>query len=224
MPDTSARIKIEAVREMGGRIDLINTQMKSRAERVAELALEHPEAYVASAYDDPHVIEGNATLGTELAALLPGGPTILAPVGGGGLTAGIIRGLRASGSNMPVWAVEPEIANDAAQSLRTGRIVANQSEPQTIADGVRTISLGVRNWEILRHELAGIIEVSEAQIVESVRLLFHLAHLKVEPTGALGIAGLLAKPDFLAGETVCCVVTGGNVDPELFLRLVAAHD
>ena len=101
------------------------------------------------------------------------------------------------------------------------RLLANEAEPTTIADGVRTLSLGERNWAILRDGLEGIVEVSEQQITESVRLLFAQANLKVEPTGALGIAALLAAPKLFHGQAVCCVASGGNVDTELFRDILA---
>lgn len=221
MPDTSAQVKVEAVREFGGRIDFIDTRLKSRKARVAELARECPEAYLASAFDDSLVIEGNATLGVELAAVRPEFDLIIAPVGGGGLTSGLITGLRAAGSRSRVVGVEPLLANDAARSLRAGRLIANETEPPTLADGVRTLSLGQHNWSVLRDGLAGIVEVSEECIVQGVRLLFHLANLKAEPTGALGIAALLTAPERFQGRSVCCVVSGGNVDAELFRELLA---
>jgi threonine dehydratase len=221
MPNTSAKIKVDAVREFGGDVELIDVMQTTRAARVRELAALHGDAYVASPYDDPLVIEGNATLGAELAASGKSFDFIIAPVGGGGLTSGIIQGLNASGSPVRVYGAEPELANDAARSLRAGRLLANQTEPTTIADGVRTLSMGQRNWAILREGLAGIVEVSEEQIKESVRLLFTLANLKVEPTGALGIAALLAAPELFQGKSVCCIASGGNVDPDLFRSLLA---
>ena len=187
---------------------------------MAELAKKYPDAYVASAYDDPLVIEGNATLGKELAELQGEVDTVLAAVGGGGLTSGIITGLRASRSNLPVIGVEPLIANDAARSLRAGKIIANDSEPQTIADGVRTPSLGHHNWKILKDGLARIIEVSENSIPEAVRLLFNFANLKAEPTGALGISGILTELGAFNGKSVCCVISGANVDSELFQAML----
>ena len=220
-PNTSAKTKVEAVREFGGEVELIDVMRITRAARLRELAALHGDACVASPYDDPLVIEGNATLGDELASSGKSFDFIIAPVGGGGLTSGIIRGLRARGCPVRVYGAEPELANDAARSLRSGRLLANESEPQTIADGVRTLSLGQLNWAILREGLEGIIEVSEEQIKESVRLLFALANLKVEPTGALGIAALLAAPKLFSGKTVCCVASGGNVDPELFRNILA---
>ena len=220
MPITSAKTKVEAVREFGGEVDLIDVTRITRAARVRELAALQGDAYVASPYDDPLVIEGNATLGEELAASGKSFDFIIAPVGGGGLTSGIIRGLRACGCPVRVYGAEPDLANDAARSLRSGRLLSNESEPPTIADGVRTMSLGQHNWAILRDGLEGIVEVSEVQIGESVRLLFALANLKVEPTGALGIAALLAAPERFRGQAVCCVASGGNVDPELFRQIL----
>jgi threonine dehydratase len=225
MPDTSAAVKIDAVREYGGQVELVDVRAKSRAARVAELAADHPEAYLASAYDDPLVIEGNSTLGLEL-GLCDNTKTrfdfVVAPVGGGGLTSGIIQGLRLIGSAAPVIGAEPLLANDAARSLQAGHIVANESEPQTIADGARTLSLGRHNWEILKDGLARIIEVPEENIAEAVRLLFTLANLKAEPTGALSLAAVLTAPDAFRHRTICCVISGGNVDPEVYRRILIA--
>jgi threonine dehydratase len=221
MPANSAQVKIDAVREYGGAVDLVDVKTKARAERVSELASANPDAYVASAYDDPLVIEGNASLGRELAAIARDIDFIVAPVGGGGLTSGIIQGLGASGSKVRVIGAEPLIANDAARSLSAGHIVANESEPQTIADGARTLSIGRHNWEVLRQGLHRIVEVPEKDIREGVRLLFALANLKCEPTGALAVGALIAEPGRFAGKAVCCVVSGGNVDAAVYRSILA---
>ena len=221
MPATSAQVKVDAVREHGGIIDLIDVKMIGRAARVAELSNENPGAYVASAYDDLLVIEGNASLGAELAAFEHEFDFVVAPVGGGGLTSGIIQGIRASGKQIRVVGAEPLLANDAARSLEAGRIVANEAEPQTIADGARTVSVGRHNWAVLKEGLSKIIEVPEESIKEAVRLLFSLANLKAEPTGALGIGALLTAPDMFRDTRVCCVVSGGNVDPEVYSNILA---
>jgi threonine dehydratase len=221
MPATSAQVKIDAVREYGGAVDLIDVREKSRAERVAELAKQNPDAYIASAYDDPLVIEGNASLGVELAALDREFDFVIAPIGGGGLTSGLITGLGASGSAARVVAAEPLIANDAARSLRAGHIVVNETEPPTIADGARTPSVGIHNWAILKSGLSAIVEVPEDNIAEGVRLLFGLANLKSEPTGALAIGALLTEPERFRGCRVCCVISGGNVDAEVYRAILA---
>ena len=220
MPSNSAQVKVDAVRGYGGKVELVDVTVKSRWERVWELAREHPEAYVASPYDDPFVIEGNSTLGRELAALDDDFDSVVVPVGGGGLSSGIVVGLREAGKSVPVIGAEPLLANDAARSMREGRIVSNESEPQTIADGARTLCLGDRNWEILKTGLQKVVEVPEEKIAEGLRMLFSLANLKVEPTGALATGAMLAEPETFSGRTVCCVVSGGNVDPQVYARLL----
>jgi threonine dehydratase len=220
MPTTSAKVKIDAVREYGAEVELVDVGAKSRAERVAELSKQHPRAYVASAYDDPHVILGNSSLGEELSELKPVPEIVVVPIGGGGLSSGVITGIERARKRIQVIGAEPLLGNDAARSLKAGKIVKNESEPQTIADGARTISLGKRNWEILKRGLKGIVEVPEEQIGEAVRLLFGLANLKVEPTGALSVAAVMTSPSLFRDRLVCCVISGGNVDPAVYAQLI----
>jgi threonine dehydratase len=220
MPANSVMVKVDAVREYGGIVDLVDVRKKSRAQRVSELAAENPDAYVASAYDDPLVIEGNASLGRELVKS-SSFDVIVAPVGGGGLTSGIVAAVRACGQAIEVVGAEPLMANDAARSLRAGHVVVNEIEPQTIADGARTVSVGRHNWEILKDGIASIVEVPEERILEAVRTLFYLVNLKAEPTGALSIAALLTVPELFRGRSVCCVISGGNVDPALYADILA---
>jgi threonine dehydratase len=220
MPVTSAKVKVEAVREYGGNVDLVDVRVKSRVERVSELAEQHPEAYVASAYDDPLVIEGNASLGMEIGALDRQLEMVVVPVGGGGLISGVITGLNQSRKKIEVVGAEPLLGNDAARSLRAGKIVANESEPQTIADGARTVSLGKHDWEIMKNNLSTIVEVPEEKIAEAAQLLFEFANLKVEPTGALSVAAVLTQPELFRGRSVCCVISGGNVDPAVYTSML----
>ncbi|MCS6775763.1 MAG: pyridoxal-phosphate dependent enzyme, partial [Chthonomonadaceae bacterium] len=221
MPDTSARVKVEAVREYGATVEPVDVRVMSRAARVEELARRFPEAFVASAYDDPFVIAGNASLGLELADVAGRLDAVIAPVGGGGLTSGLITGLCAAGQGLAVFGAEPAMANDAARSLRAGQLIRNDQEPQTIADGARNIGVGVRNWEILRRGIRAIVEVPEEAIREAVRLLFTGANLKAEPTGALAVGALLAAPERFRDHRVCCVISGGNVDPSVYCEILA---
>jgi len=220
MPANSARVKVDAVLSYGGRVDLVDTAKVKRAARVAQLAAEHPDAYVASAYDDPYVIAGNSSLGDELAMLATPPDVAIAPIGGGGLTAGLVQAAQRARHAMQVVGAEPLMANDAARSLRAGHIVYNDVEPQTIADGTRTLSVGQHNWAILKDGIHSIVEVPEDAIREGVRLLFSLANLKAEPTGALGIGALLTAPESFRDRRVCCVVTGGNVDPAVYAAII----
>lgn len=218
MPDNSARVKVEAVRNYGAVVDLVDTKKISREERVLQLLLEFPTAYKASAYDDPLVIEGNSTLGDELSQ--KDFDFVIVPVGGGGLISGISKGLCKNGSNTELIGAEPLMANDAARSLKAGEIIKNEHEPQTIADGARTVSLGKHNWEIIKNGVAEISEVSEEKIKEAVRLYFNLANLKCEPTGALSLGAVLENPEKFAKKKVCCVVSGGNVDAEIYRQIL----
>ena len=221
MPSMAARVKIDAVREYGAEVDLTDVRIKGRNERLAELASEKPEAYVASPYDDRLVIEGNASLGREICALNRQIDCVVVPVGGGGLSSGIITGIKQSEKDIRVIGAEPLLSNDAARSLKAGHIVKNEGEALTLADGARTISLGQLNWEILKESMAGIIEVPEEKIRAAVQMLFSLANLKCEPTGALSLGAVLTKPENFAGRSVCCVVSGGNVDTEIYRSILA---
>ncbi len=221
MPSTSARVKVDAVKNFGGIAELTDVKVKSRRARLEELIKEHPDAYVASAYNDKHVIEGNASLGREICGLSQEIDFVLAPVGGGGLTSGIIEGIKQCGKKIKVIGAEPAMANDASRSLAAGHIVANDQEPQTIADGARVLSIGNLNWAILKDGIERIIEVPEDNIKNALKLLFDLANLKCEPTGALSVGALLSDPDFFHGKTVCCVISGGNVDPSTYKELIS---
>ncbi len=219
MPATSAKVKVEAVKNYGATVDLIDTKKVGREERVLQLMAEFPDAYKASAYDDPLVIEGNSTLGDELST--ENFDVIIVPVGGGGLISGISKGLCKNGSMANLIGAEPQMANDAAKSLKAGKIVKNEFEPQTLADGARTISLGTHNWEIIKNGVSEIIEVSEEKIKESLRLFFGLANLKVEPTGALSLGAILENPEKFKDQKICAVVSGGNVDAEIYRQIIA---
>lgn len=220
MPATSAKVKIEGVRSFGATVDLVDTNKIGRAARVAQLMEANEGAYRASAYDDLLVIEGNATLGDEIAENRKQFDFIISPVGGGGLVSGIIKGLSRHGNNTPVLGAEPQMSNDAARSLREGKIINNEFEPQTIADGARTLSLGGHNWAIIKTGVKEIIEVSEENIKEAVKVLFTIGNLKVEPTGALTLGALLENKEKFAGKKICLIVSGGNVDVEVYKTIL----
>ncbi len=219
MPSTSARVKIEAVQAYGGIVDLIDIQHVSRAERVAHLLREQPDAFQAQAYDDYRVVVGNSTLGKDIFRS-DTFDVVIAPVGGGGLSSGIIVARDYVQAQTEVIGAEPLLGNDAARSLKSGHLIHNEQEPQTIADGARTVSLGKLNWEIIQHGMSAIIEVPEDLIMQAVRHYFRYANLKVEPTGALSLAALFAQPERFAGKRVCCIVSGANVDPAAYARIL----
>ncbi len=218
MPDNSAKVKVDAVRNYGATVDLVDTARVGRLERVTQLAEQMPHAYIASAYDDEYVIEGNASLGVELAD--KGFDVVITAVGGGGLISGLITGFRRLGKHTEIWGAEPQLGNDASRSLKAGRLIANETEPITIADGARTLSLGKLNWEIIRNSAAGIVEVPDDAIIDALKLYFLLVNLKCEPTGALSLGAILEDKERFAGKKICLVVSGGNVDAAVYSRLI----
>ena len=218
MPETSAKVKIDAVLGFGATVDLIDTNVIGRNERVEQLAREMPDAYFASAYDDRYVIAGNSTLGDELA--VEDFDVVISPVGGGGLISGIVTGLKRHMLPTVVLGSEPAQANDAARSLKAGELIPNEKEPMTIADGARTISLGNLNWPIIKENVPEIIEVSDERIIEAVRLYFGLVNLKCEPTGAISLGAVLENTSKFEGRRICLIVSGGNVDPAVYRDLI----
>lgn len=229
MPAQSAAVKIDAVRGHGATVDLIDTARITRQARVAELAAADPAAQVLSPYDDPYVIAGNSSLGAEIfadraaevEAALGGPPNqVVVPVGGGGLASGWVVARNRLAPGCAVVGAEPLLCNDAARSLRAGSLQRNDREGDTLCDGARTLSLGQRNYALLREGLAGIVEVADEQVAAAVRLLFGACNLKAEPTGALAVAAVLTDPARFAGRRVVCVVSGGNVDAALYASLL----
>ncbi|QYO63467.1 threonine/serine dehydratase [Leptolyngbya sp. 7M] len=218
MPDTSAQVKINAVRGFGATVDLIDTKTVGRNERVAELAAQMPHAYHASAYDDQFVIDGNSTLGYELAGREF--DVVIVPVGGGGLISGIINGLNHNKDNAAVYGAEPLLGNDATRSFRAGRLIPNEIEPMTIADGARTISLGNLNWPIISKGVKDMLEVPDETIAAALRMYYDLANLKCEPTGAVSLGAVLENKELFEGKKICVVVSGGNVDAEVYAKLI----
>ncbi len=224
MPSTSSKSKQNAIRAYGGHIELLDVSTKSRQERIAEVRAEHPEAFYAPPYDHYRVVAGNSTLGREIIERLhtPDRPLdyIVCPIGGGGLISGIIVARDILAPDLEVIGAEPLLGNDAARSLREGHLVSLDAEPMTIADGTRTLSVGNLNWEIIRDGLKRIIEVPEDRIAEGLRTLYAYANLKVEPTGALSVGAVLTQPNIFKGKRICLVISGGNVDPDTYVRVL----
>ncbi|MBX3136219.1 pyridoxal-phosphate dependent enzyme [Candidatus Obscuribacterales bacterium] len=222
MPETSTKSKIEAVEGFGGEIRLVDVGVKSRGEWLLDVLIElGTEVESVSPYDDERVIEGNSTLADELVNYKDDFDSVIVPIGGGGLSAGLIEGFKRNGVDVKVFGAEPKLGNDAAQSLAKGEIVSNEKEPATIADGARTLSVGKHNFPILKSGLTEILEVEEDEIVAAMRLLFMQANLKCEPTGALSLAALMANKERFEHKKPLVIVSGGNVDAAQYAKLIA---
>ena len=224
VPRGAPRIKVDRIRAMGARV--MTVPPAERLSTVEDLVERELPAFVPP-FDDARVIAGQGTVGLEILEQSPEVATVVVPVGGGGLASGVATALRAVGPHrVRVVGVEPELAADAAQSLREGRMVTWEPERthRTMADGVRTC-LSEFTFAHLASRLDEIVTVTEDEIAHAVGALAHGSRLVVEPSGALTAAALLSgRVDTVPGrpEATVAVVSGGNVDPALFARLVGA--
>jgi len=217
MPTTSAQVKIDAVRSHDAEVIFVDTAIQTRADKVKEIAEHHPDYHIASAYDCEWVIDGNSSLGEEIHQHVSTPDLILVPVGGGGLISGIAEAFERNQNTVRLWGAEPEMADDAARSLEVGRRLFNEGEPQTLADGARTRSVGARNWIRIQRRVSNILRVSEASICKAMRLLDSVG-IEVEPTGALTLGALLEHD--VNSEEVVLVISGKNVDSTLYDSII----
>ena len=217
MPDNSAEVKVHAVRSFGATADLINVREVSRTERLAQLANERPDAYLASAFDDQLVIDGNATLGDELAEL--GFDSVIVPVGGGGLSSGLIQSFARKGVATEVFGAEPLMANDAADPA-CGR--TDRQRDGTSDDRRRNTYFIAGAPELAHPERRGRgyyrgYRRTHRRGVEAV-LRFRQPEMRTDRRPSL--AAMLEQPERFEGKKVCLVVSGGNVDPALYAQLL----
>jgi threonine dehydratase len=173
-------------------------------------------------YNDEKIIAGQGTLGLEILEDLPEVELVLTPVGGGGMISGVAAAIKLSKPSVTVIGVEPELAADAAASLKEGRIVSFPAEQvtQTIADGLRTQSIGPINLEHMRAYVDDIITVSESEIQEAMRRLAAHPKTVAEPSGAVAVAGFLFRGRQLPRKQFnVAVISGGNIEPTMLDEL-----
>lgn len=220
MPDLAPPHKIVAVRRLGAEVVLVPPAQ--RAERAAALASERGLQQVPP-FDHPDVIAGQGTVGLEIVAD-QAVDVVLVPVGGGGLASGVATAVTALAPRAAVIGVEPELAADARDSLAAGELRAWPAELtyRTVADGLRT-QLSELTWAHLRTRLAGMVTVSEDEILETAGVLLRESRLVVEPSGAVATAAFRHRAAELPGGRTVAVVSGGNADPALLARLCGAQ-
>jgi len=228
MPSDAPAVKRARVEADGAEIVTVGVESGAREAMAARLVAERGLVLVPP-YDDDRIIAGQGTCGLEIAEEVQDLAIVLVPIGGGGLASGVAAAVKALQPRARVVGVEPELAADAAQSLREGRIVRwdGALTARTIADGTRTQSIGSRPFDHLSRLLDGIVTVSEAEIAGAVRLAAEESRLVIEPSGALSIAAARyrARDLGLAGlsmGTVVAIVSGGNVDPVRYRDLLAS--
>jgi threonine dehydratase len=219
MPEDAPSSKLEATRGYGGRVVLYDRYRENR-ETIARRLAEETGATVIPPYDHPQVIAGQGTAAVELFEEVGRLDSLFVCLGGGGLLAGSALAARALSPGCKVYGVEPAAGNDGQQSFRSGSIVRIEV-PKTIADGAQTQALGEYTFEIIRREVTDILAVSDAELIECMRIFAERLKLVVEPTGCLSFAGARARGAELRGERVGVIVSGGNVDAARYGALLA---
>src|SRR6202795_3000247 len=221
MPGNAPAIKREATAALGAEIVFVGPGSAERQLKAEELAAQHGYVIVPP-YNDEQIIAGQGTVGLEILEDLPEVETVLAPVGGGGLISGVAAAIKLTNPEIKVIGVEPELAGDARASLQAGKIVQFPASDvsQTIADGLRTQSIGPINFEHIRRYVDDIVSVIEKEIREAVRLLAENPSTVAEPSGAVAVAGFLFHRDQLPKTKVnVAIISGGNIDPRMLEEL-----
>lgn len=219
MPSNAPPNKKEAVAGYGAQITYCEPTQAAREATCAEL-LRKTGATLVHPYDDHAVIAGQGTAALELLEEVPQLDAILAPVGGGGLLSGTAITAKSIYPNIRVIGCEPALADDAAASLREGRIVPARP-PLTIADGLRT-SLGPKTFPIIRELVEAIVLVEETEIVQALRTILERMKIVVEPSSAVPLAALLHRPLGLVGKRVGIILSGGNLDVSRVFDAISA--
>jgi threonine dehydratase len=224
MPRTAPQIKLEATQALGAEIVLVGPASNERIARAEEL--EHERGLVpVPPYNDEKIIAGQGSIGLEILEDLPDVEVVLVPVGGGGLISGIATAIKQSKPQTKIIGVEPEVAADAQASLRTGTIqsVSGESASRTLADGLRSQSIGPINFEHIRRYVDDIITVNEDEIRQAMKHLLFFGRIVAEPSGAVTTAAaLFHAAEIPASEKTVAVVSGGNVEPQLLSGILNA--
>ena len=210
VPHDASPVKLAAIRASGAELVTCEPGLAPRETALAEVVA-RTGAAVVHPFDDARVIAGQGTAAMELLADEPHLEVLTAPVGGGGLLAGSALAARGMSPSCRVVGAEPEVADDAARSFHGGTRVGMPGSPPTIADGLRG-SIGLRPYAIFRRCVDDVVTVSEAAIVEAMRIALEDLRLLVEPSSAVPIAALLAGRIGGPGQRVGVIVSGGNVD------------
>ena len=221
MPNNAPRNKLEATVALGAEIVIVGAGSEERRLRAEELAVEHGYVIVPP-YNDEKIIAGQGTVALEILEDLPNVETVLVPVGGGGLISGVSAAIKLSNPRVKVIGVEPELAADAQASLRAGCIVFSPAEQvsRTLADGLRTQSIGAINFEHIRAYVDDIVSVTEDEILEAMRALSVNTQTLAEPSGAVAPAAFFFHADELPNTKInVAVISGGNIDPKLLAEL-----
>src|SRR5579862_5899455 len=221
MPNNAPAIKREATAKLGAEIILVGPGSDERKTKAEELAAQHGYVIVPP-YNDEKIIAGQGTIGLEILEDLPDVEAVLAPVGGGALISGVAAAIKLTNPKVKVIGIEPELAADAQASLRSGKIIQWPAEQvsRTLADGLRTQSIGPINFEHIHTFVDDIITVTEAEIRQAMKYLSVNPDTIAEPSGAVSVAGFIFHAKELPKTKVnVAIISGGNIEPAMLDEL-----
>ncbi len=225
MPENAPAVKVAGVERDGAEIVRCGPGSDERRRIAEELAATHGYAVIPP-FDDAEIIAGQGTCGLEIAEDRPGVSSVLVPIGGGGLIAGVAAAIRALVPSARIVGVEPEDAADARESVARGEIVSWPAERtgRTIADGLRVSAVGALPFAHIRSLVDEIVTVTDDELRDAMRTLAVRARLVVEPSGAAAMAAHLGGhvPQPAGDDTRVIVLSGGNVDPAMLAEVLAA--
>ncbi len=222
MPDNAPAIKREATAALGAEIVTVGPGSAERQIKAEELAAQHGYVIIPP-FNDEQIIAGQGTMGLEILEDLPEVGAVFAPVGGGGMISGLAAAIKLTNPSIKVIGVEPELAADAQASLHAGKIVEFPASEvtRTMADGLRTQSIGPINFEHIRRYVDDIVTITESEIRQTVRLLASNPATLAEPSGAVAVAGFLFHEDELPKTKLnVAIISGGNIDPKMLEELL----
>jgi threo-3-hydroxy-L-aspartate ammonia-lyase len=209
MPEGSVAAKVKATEAYGAQVVTAGVTAATRDTVAREIA-DKSGAAVVPPFDDERIIAGAGTVGLEIVEEWPEVDAIVVPLGGGGLLSGTALAATSLKPRVEMFGVEPRAGNDGEQSFHAGRIISIEP-PKTIADGARTLAIGVRNFAIIRERVRDVVSVDDSTLLDALKFAMYRTKLVIEPTGALGIAALLSRTVAFTGR-VAVVVSGGNLD------------
>ena len=223
MPAIAPEIKIANTKALGAEVVLLSDGGEEEWRVAAEdLAARHNYVMIPP-FNDKTIIAGQGTVGMEIIEDLPEVGVVLVPIGGGGLISGVAAALKLSGKATKVIGVEPEIANDAQQSFRQGKIkkLPLSQTRQTMADGMRATQIGDITFAHIQSYVDDVVTVSEEEIRKTMRLMIRNTRLGTEPSGVVAVAAFLYRQSILPKHPLTvAVISGGNIAPDLLTELL----
>ena len=218
MPEYAPISKVNATRSYGAEVILHGVDYDAAADYAHEIEREEGRTFV-HAFDDPAVMAGQGTIGLEIAEQCPDVETVVVPIGGGGLIAGIATAIEAV-TDARVIGVQAEGAASAAESLREGEVVERDSV-DTIADGIATRKIGEATFEVIRERVDEIVTVTDAEIANALTALLERSKTLVEGAGAVPLAAVIEERfEYEAGETIVPALCGGNIDLNVLTTVI----